>query len=156
LFQRRVRLSTKSGEENQLISKKNLGDLLSWHQIIRAKYPGASDIFASSAHGGSPFWRSLHKIKDFFKLGAQYSSGNGQRIRFLTDCWLERAPLCERFQRLFQISSDPDCLIAQVHQSGRWHISFRRTFGQPKRESWTELQDELRSILLSDFTNNVS
>jgi hypothetical protein len=27
-----------------------------WQRIIRAKYPGAADIFGSSAQGGSPFW----------------------------------------------------------------------------------------------------
>jgi hypothetical protein len=53
-----------------------------WHRIIRAKYPGAADIFASNAQGGSPFWRSLHKIKHYFKLGAKYSVGNGTKIRF--------------------------------------------------------------------------
>jgi hypothetical protein len=26
-----------------------------WHPIIRAKYPGAADIFNSSPQGGSPF-----------------------------------------------------------------------------------------------------
>jgi hypothetical protein len=33
---------------------ENPADTL-WHRIIRAKYPGDSNIFASSAHGGSPF-----------------------------------------------------------------------------------------------------
>jgi hypothetical protein len=86
-------------------------------------------------HGGSPFWSILHKIKDYFNLGARYSLGNGQRIRFWTNCWLGRDPLCERFQHLFQILSDPDCLVAQVNHAGSWHINFRRTFGQPERES---------------------
>jgi hypothetical protein len=56
-----------------------------WHQIIRAKYPGAGNIFNSSAIGGSPFWHSLHKIKEFFKLGARFQLGNGEWIRFWTD-----------------------------------------------------------------------
>jgi hypothetical protein len=87
-----------------------------WHCIIRAKYPGAGDIFSTTPHGGSPFWRSLHKIKDFFKLEARFSLGNGQRIRFWTDCWLNNEPLSVRFERMFEISTDPDCLVAQVHQ----------------------------------------
>jgi hypothetical protein len=90
-----------------------------WHHIIRAKYPGANDIFATSVHGGSPFWRSLHKIKGYFKLGARYSLGNGQRFRFWTDCWLGTEPLYDIFQRLFQILSNRDCLVAQVNEDGR-------------------------------------
>jgi hypothetical protein len=47
-----------------------------WHRIIRAKYPGVGNIVSSSPHGGSPFWCSFDKIKDFFKLGARFSLGN--------------------------------------------------------------------------------
>jgi hypothetical protein len=46
-----------------------------WHRIIYAKYPGAGNIFASSARHGSPFWRSLHKIKDFFQTGGSVYAG---------------------------------------------------------------------------------
>jgi hypothetical protein len=67
------------------------------HRIISAKYPGAGNIFSSSARNGSPFWHSLHKIKDFFKLGARYSLGNGEKIHFWTDWWLGDGPLAHRF-----------------------------------------------------------
>jgi hypothetical protein len=98
-----------------------------WHQIIRAKYPGAENIFNSTANGGSPFWHSLHKIKDFFKLGARFKLGNGERIHFWTDLWTGDSPLCSRFLCLFQIASEPGCLVSQVFLQGRWEISFRRT-----------------------------
>jgi hypothetical protein len=104
----------------------------------------------ATAHSGSPFWRSLHKIKSYFKLGAKYSQGNGRRIRFWTE------PLSARFQRLFQISTDPDCLVAQVHQNGGWHINFKRTFGPQESASWNELQAELRSLQLTNSMDNVS
>jgi hypothetical protein len=48
-----------------------------WCRIIRAKYPGAGDIFFVTSHGGSPFWCNMHKITDFLKLGARFSPGNG-------------------------------------------------------------------------------
>jgi hypothetical protein len=53
-----------------------------WHHIIRAKYPGAADIFGSNPQGGSPFWRTLHQIKHYFKLGAKFTVGNGSKVRF--------------------------------------------------------------------------
>jgi hypothetical protein len=64
-----------------------------WHQIIRAKYPGAGDIFNSTANGGSPFWHSIHKIKDFLSLGLRFDLGNGERFRFWTDLWTGDFPL---------------------------------------------------------------
>jgi hypothetical protein len=48
-----------------------------WHRIIRTKYPGVGGIFSVKPHGESPFWHSLHKIKDFFsRWGARFSLGN--------------------------------------------------------------------------------
>jgi hypothetical protein len=41
-----------------------------WHRIIKAKYVGAMNIFNANPLGGSPFWRSIHKVKNLFKLGA--------------------------------------------------------------------------------------
>ena len=56
-------------------------DLL-WLRIIKAKYPGAANLFNYSSLGGSRFWHSLHKIKDFFKQGAKFSLGNSRHILF--------------------------------------------------------------------------
>jgi mannosylglycoprotein endo-beta-mannosidase len=83
-----------------------------WHRIIRAKYPGAADIFGSNPQGGSPFWRTLHKIKHYFKLGAKFTVGNGSKVRFWTDLWTGDSPLSSRFVRLFQISAEPEGLIS--------------------------------------------
>jgi hypothetical protein len=106
-----------------------------WHRIIRAKYPGAADIFASNAQGGSPFWRSLHKIKHYFKLGAKYSVGNDTKIRFWMDLWIGDAPLSSRFVRLFQISADPQGFVSQFYRDGTWNIRFRRSFGVEEQDS---------------------
>jgi hypothetical protein len=64
-----------------------------WHQIIRAKYPGSGNIFNSTANGGSPFWHILHKIKDYFKLGARFRLGNGKGFACGLISGLE-IPLC--------------------------------------------------------------
>ena len=42
-----------------------------WEIIVCNKYTTQGDIFASSERGGSQFWKSLHKIKSLFKLGAK-------------------------------------------------------------------------------------
>jgi hypothetical protein len=53
-----------------------------WAQLIRDKYTAATDIFSSSGVGGSPFWKSLQKIKHFFKLGAKHMVRDGNRTMF--------------------------------------------------------------------------
>jgi hypothetical protein len=34
-----------------------------WAKLIRAKYHDATDFFSGSGHGGSQFWKILHKVK---------------------------------------------------------------------------------------------
>jgi hypothetical protein len=54
-----------------------------WLQIVRAKYPGANDIFGSNHQGGgSPFWHSIHKIKDYFKPGGKFQLEMGLEFGF--------------------------------------------------------------------------
>jgi hypothetical protein len=92
-----------------------------WHRIFCAKYPGAGNIFATSPRNGSLFWHSLHKVKDFFKLGARYALGNGEKIQFWTDWWIGDGPLSQRFARLFQISAEPDAYVKQLWRYGSEH-----------------------------------
>jgi hypothetical protein len=66
------------------------GDNARWSQIIRANYAAATDIFTGSGVGGSPLWKSLHKIKHFFKLGAKHMVGDGKRTMFWLDLWVGR------------------------------------------------------------------
>jgi hypothetical protein len=127
-----------------------------WHRIISAKYPGAGNIFTASARHGSPFWRSLHKIKDFFKLGARYSLGNGEKIQFWTDWWVGDGPLAQRFSRLFQISAEPNASVSQLWRNGAWNIHFRRSFGPSERENWVTLLGELSAFLPSAGQDSVS
>jgi hypothetical protein len=53
-----------------------------WFKLLRAKYFNVDNIFARNSQGGSQFWRSLHKIKHLFKLGAKFTPGNGEKIFF--------------------------------------------------------------------------
>jgi hypothetical protein len=82
--------------------------------------------------------------------------GNGERVRFWTDWWLGSGPLCNRFARLFEISSNPESLVAQVHISGTWQIPFHRSFGQEEMLSWEELHAELRDDCPSPASDSVS
>ena len=75
----------------------------------------AIDLFSSNAVGGSQFWHSIHKIMDFFKLGAKYHLGMGTTIRFCQDWWIVDSPLSARYPLLFEISTRPEMLVSQAH-----------------------------------------
>ena len=114
-----------------------------WRNLLRAKYPGADNIFMSNALGGSQFWRSLHKIKSYFKLGAKFLAGSGTRILFWQDWWTGESPLCTRYARLFDISTRQDLLLAQAHSMDGWRLNFRRSFGEEERNQWQLLLQEI-------------
>lgn len=98
----------------------------------------------------------MHKIKDYFKLGAKYRLGSGTKILFWKDWWIGESPLCTRFPRLFDISSNHDILIAQAYSGDSWRLSFRRTFGQEELDQWTCLLQEIESLTPSVEDDQVS
>jgi hypothetical protein len=76
------------------------------------RYPSASDIFASNGNSGSHFWRSLHKIKHLFKLGASHVVVHERRTMFWLDHWNGTEPLRSRFPSLFEICEDSAISVA--------------------------------------------
>jgi hypothetical protein len=122
---------------------------------LQAKYVIADNIFASSTQGGSQFWRSIDKIKHFFKLGARFLVGDGRRTLFWTDCWLGEAPLAIRFPRLFDICSSKDILVADAMPVSATLLQFRRSFGPVELELWAALVQETSSMDLSNTSDAV-
>jgi hypothetical protein len=57
-----------------------------WADLIRAKYLGDRDLFASEVPTqGSQFWKAIQKVKWLFKLGARHLVRNGKRTFFWQD-----------------------------------------------------------------------
>jgi mannosylglycoprotein endo-beta-mannosidase len=115
-----------------------------WFKLLRAKYMNVDNIFAENSQGGSQFWRSLHKIKHLFKLGAKFLPGSGERIFFWTDWWHGDGPLAIRFSRLFDICSSKSILVAQALPISPATIQFRRFFGPEEVEAWELLVQDLQ------------
>lgn len=62
-------------------------------KLIHRNYLAQGDIFEWDKQKGSQFWRSLQKIKHWFKVGAVHMAHNGKSTKFWTDIWLGDAPL---------------------------------------------------------------
>jgi hypothetical protein len=81
--------------------------------------------------GGFQFWKSLHKVKHFFKLGAKYLVGDGHQTCFgLTGGPGGRGALKDTFPYLFSVYENPSQLVASVCALGDPHIRFHRSQGQ--------------------------
>jgi hypothetical protein len=127
-----------------------------WYKLLQAKYFNTDNIFAASNQGGSQFWRSLNKIKHFFKLGARFHVENGEKISFWTDWWVGDGPLAIRFPRLFDISSNKSISVALALPVSPASLSFRRSFGPEELELWTALVQETSVVSLSTLPDSVS
>jgi hypothetical protein len=127
-----------------------------WVTIIRAKYRDADNLFEGSGQGGSQFWKSLHKIKHFFKLGAKHLIGNGRRTFFWTDWWCQDRPIKEIFPDLFNICADPNISVAAALESGDLNIVFRRSLNPEGRRQWDELGRLTEPTVLSNSKDKVT
>ncbi|GJW06190.1 RNA-directed DNA polymerase, eukaryota, reverse transcriptase zinc-binding domain protein [Tanacetum coccineum] len=56
----------------------------------------------------------------------RYQVGDGSMIRFWKDTWLGDAPLCSRFNRLFHLEKNQNCLIRDRIVNGLWTWDWRR------------------------------
>jgi hypothetical protein len=127
-----------------------------WAKIIWAKYSDADNLFAGAGQGGSPFWRSIHKVKHYFTLGAKFSMRNGFRTRFWLDWWVGATPLKDSFPNLFAVCEDPSVLVAQAFLSDELVVRLRRSLDLQGMAQWRELSSLLANVRLDGGSDQVS
>jgi hypothetical protein len=111
-----------------------------WADLLRAKYLGNNDLFSPLVPTkGSQFWKTIQKLKWYFKLGAKHHVRDGRRTYFWLDWWTGRAPLYLMFPRLFACCDNHFATVAGVRTETGWHIRFRRTFGTSEVVEWENL-----------------
>jgi hypothetical protein len=103
-----------------------------WARLIRAKYTDTTYIFSYAGQGGSPFWKSLHQIKDLFKIGAKNEIKDGHRTQLWYDKWHVEGVLRDRFPLIFSICENTRISVAQTFL-GQEHLRLRRTLGASGR-----------------------
>nr|GEX03387.1 RNA-directed DNA polymerase, eukaryota, reverse transcriptase zinc-binding domain protein [Tanacetum cinerariifolium] len=55
-----------------------------------------------------------------------FNLGDGSLIRFCKDIWLGDVPLCSRFNRLFHLDKNKDCLVKGRYANGDWSWDWNR------------------------------
>jgi hypothetical protein len=70
--------------------------------------------------------------------------GNGKRIRFWQDDWLDECPLKIKFPRLFKINIKQEWSVAELNDV-EWNFDFRRILGIEEVIEWEELSKDLEN-----------
>ena len=52
--------------------------------------------------------------------------GNGNKIKFWRDGWIDQVPLSESFPDLFSICNNPEVRVCECWTTQGWDLSFRR------------------------------
>ncbi|GJY64946.1 RNA-directed DNA polymerase, eukaryota, reverse transcriptase zinc-binding domain protein [Tanacetum coccineum] len=87
----------------------------------------------------------------------RFNIGDGSLIRFWKDSWLGDVPLCSRFNRLFHLDRDKNCLVKDRFATGAWSWNwFRPINGGRALADLNSLLMELGSITLSNKVDSVS
>ncbi|GJW41464.1 RNA-directed DNA polymerase, eukaryota, reverse transcriptase zinc-binding domain protein [Tanacetum coccineum] len=69
----------------------------------------------------------LHSKGFILNNSFRFNAGCGTRIRFWKDIWVGEAPLSIRYNRLYRLDLDKDCLIIDCIINGQWHWNWSRT-----------------------------
>lgn len=68
--------------------------------------------------------------------------GNGKKIIFWHDVWLDECPLKIKFPKLFRICRQQDWSVAELKEVD-WALDLRRRVGIDEVAEWNELQESL-------------
>lgn len=104
-----------------------------------------SRIWPDVVHLGA----SSLELVDYYLSNFKLIVGNGQRLLFWEDKWLNNLYLKEEFPRLYRLSEEKGCTIMQMnHRRGsahEWKFLFRRSLLAWEEEEVARLQGVLRS-----------
>ena len=69
--------------------------------------------------GASSFWRGVHKIWHFLRMGSTRLVGNGENIKFWLDTWVNNTPLITVCPNLASRCKNIDASVNQVLRTGK-------------------------------------
>ncbi|GMP44796.1 hypothetical protein CsSME_00013572 [Camellia sinensis var. sinensis] len=110
-----------------------------WKSVVCSRYGRSRGDWAptlSNTDGASTVWKDIVQLNlnnqslgEFYSQNFKLSVGNGRRIQFWSDAWLNGRSLNEEYPRLFSLSTEKDGTLQQINAKkklGVWQLQFRR------------------------------
>ncbi|KAM0963163.1 hypothetical protein ACFX2A_022668 [Malus domestica] len=127
-----------------------------WHKVIRSKY-GLQDngwnAFPPIRGSSRSPWKDISIGSQLFLHCCKFEVGNGERVRFWEDGWLDGGPLKEQFPRLFLLSRKHNQNISSFvdlsTNSLSWNFDFRRNLNEAEIEEAARLLQKVEEVRLS-------
>ena len=126
-----------------------------WHKVIRSKYglqDNGWDANPSMRVSSRSPWKDISYGLQSFQECCKFEVGNGERVRFWEDGWLEGGPLKEQYPRLFLLSRIHNQSISSFVDSSlhslSWNFDFRRNLNELEIEEAARLLQKVENVRL--------
>ncbi|KAG8044358.1 hypothetical protein GUJ93_ZPchr0715g29018 [Zizania palustris] len=101
------------------------------YDLLRRKYNLDRGFFQIDPHGGHFFWKGLHKVKTWARLGCGFVVKKGTRVSFWHDVWYGDTPLKTQFHKIYELCHPTDLTVSETmdmyHTGGLLCRSLRPT-----------------------------
>jgi hypothetical protein len=134
-----------------------------WKELLKSNY--GVGIIGRTELGdehkpwfASLWWRDICSIghnldHNWFAQAVTKKLGNGVLTSFWRDKWVGESPLCDRFPRLFSISTQKEASVAEMRNpdsiSGDWRLEWRRRFFEWEKVLLNDLMMLINTASLS-------
>nr|GEV44529.1 RNA-directed DNA polymerase, eukaryota [Tanacetum cinerariifolium] len=80
----------------------------------------------------------------------RHKVGNGSSICFWKDNWIGNGPLSTRYNRLFHLDANPNCMLVDRLSHDTWTWNWKRQLGSRNEESLEILKTEIGHVQIND------
>ena len=130
-----------------------------WAKVIKIKFgvhPNRWDAGVARRCTYRSPWKYISFLYDEFRQWVGFKVGNGRRIRFWEDVWCDNMSLANRFERLYRVSLNKNCSIAQMllpyvgSTLQGWDLHFYRNFHDRELDNYASLTALLDTVILHE------
>ena len=99
-----------------------------WVDVMRCKYLKHTSLLECSPKpSDSPVWKSILRCRSLLQKGLRWRVGNGQRIKFWRDHWVDNCSLVDLLSLHSTPLANPDCTVSAFINDGRtWNVQALR------------------------------
>ena len=99
-----------------------------WVDLMRQKYLKASSLLdCSSKPSDSPVWKSILRSRSLLKKGIRWRVGNGARIKFWLDNWVDNCNLVDLLSLHSTPLPNPNCMVNEfINDDKTWKLQALR------------------------------
>ena len=133
-----------------------------WKSIIVSKYGGdLSDLIPNIGHHRrfSSMWKNIVKVSfsnnmffDIFSSGVGFSIGDGSKIRFWLDAWIDGVTLKFTFSRIYALSINKGGKVREfgcwINDKWQWRILLRRRLFGWELQQWNDFSSTIKGYIV--------